>query len=282
MEALFYNKLDFNKVECTLCPHYCKISVNNFGNCKVRQNVNGTLESVEYGRICSVAVDPIEKKPLSHFLPGSQTYSIASPGCNFHCDNCQNDGISQHTMNEVYTNYMNPEDVVNQAIPYGSISYTYTEPLIFFEFVYDTSKLARSKGLKNIIVSNGHINEDPLKMLIPYLDAANIDLKCFDQNKHRSITKGKLNPVLNTLKLLKKNGVWLEISNLVIPGFTDDPTMVSNMCDWLVSEGFSDTPIHFLTFFPRFKMTEGFEMTKPETMEMVKNIARNSGIKYVY
>jgi len=282
VEALFYNKLDFNTVECTLCPHYCKIQSNHVGICKSRKNNNGVLEAEAYGKICSVAIDPIEKKPLNHFLPGTKTFSIASPGCNFKCDNCQNDGISQHSINDVNISYMSPEDVVEQALPHGSISYTYTEPLIFFEYIYDTARLARNKGLKNIIVSNGYINEEPLKMIIPYLDAANIDLKCFDENKHKIITKGKLEVVLNTLKLLKSNNVWLEITNLVIPGWTDDTKMIFNMCEWLVSNGFSENPLHFLRFFPRYKMNEGFESTKLETLETAKNIALGCGMKFVY
>jgi pyruvate formate lyase activating enzyme len=196
MEALFYNKLGHNKVECSLCPHYCNILPNHVGICRARKNNDGVLETIAYGRICSVAVDPIEKKPLYHFLPGSKTFSIAIPGCNFKCSNCQNDGISQHSIEDTNTSYISPEDVVEQASECGSISYTYTEPLIFFEYVYDTAKLAKGKGIKNIIVSNGYINERPLKMLAPYLDAANIDLKCFDEKVHQNLTKGKLDVVL--------------------------------------------------------------------------------------
>ena len=282
MEALFYNKLNDNVIECTLCPHYCKIRLNHFGICKSRQNNNGILEATAYGRICSVAVDPIEKKPLYHFLPGTKTYSIASPGCNFICNNCQNDGISQHSITDINTTYISPEEAVQQASIFGSISYTYTEPLIFFEYVYDTAKLARSKEIKNIIVSNGYINEEPLKMLCKYLDAANIDLKFFDEKRHKSMTGGKLEHVLNTLKILKENDVWIEITNLLIPDLSDDPNMILKMCQWLVENGFSDNPLHFSRFFPRYKMIEGFDYTKVETLEMAKNIALGAGMKYVY
>jgi pyruvate formate lyase activating enzyme len=281
MEALFYNKLEDNKVECTLCPHNCKLNPAQTGVCLARENQNGTLIATAYGKLCSVSVDPIEKKPLNHFLPHTLTYSIAMAGCNLKCTNCQNDEISQHSCNEIAGKFYSPNVIVQLAYAYPSISYTYTEPLIFFEFVLATAKLAHQAQKKNIIVSNGYINEKPLRMLAPYLDAANIDLKVFDDKLYKQITKGSLEPVLNTLKILKASGVWVEITNLIIPNHTDDMNIIRKMCEWLVVNGFSDNPLHFSRFFPRYKMMN-IPVTPKETLLEAKEIAKNCGINYVY
>ncbi len=279
----YYEKLENKKVICKLCPHECELSDGQTGLCNARQNENGELVSLSYGKIVAIHIDPIEKKPLYHFKPGSQTFSIGTAGCNLHCKNCQNSGISQKSPNELEFTEASPEQIVNSAIENGcnSISYTYTEPTIFYEFMLETAKLAHEKGLKNIIVSNGYINEEPLLELIPYIDAANIDLKCFNDSIYRKITTAHLQPVLNTLKTLKDNGIWLEITNLVIPGYTDDLKIIKEMCEWLVDNGFEDVPLHFSRFHPSYKMHD-VPSTSIETLDKAYEIAKSKGINYVY
>lgn len=279
----YYQKLNDKKVECTLCPHQCGLAPGQTGLCHARKNINGELESLTYGKPVAIHIDPVEKKPLYHFLPGSTTLSFGTAGCNMHCKNCQNSDISQANPDDIDFIATTPEQIVATALKNNcrSISYTYTEPTVFYEFMLETAKLAHEKGIKNIMVSNGYINPEPLKELIPYLDAANIDLKCFDDSLYRKITTARLEPVLGTLELLKENNVWLEITNLVIPGWTDDMKMISEMCEWLVANGFEDVPLHFSRFFPSYKMQD-VEPTPVETVEKAAEIARAKGIKYVY
>jgi pyruvate formate lyase activating enzyme len=279
----YYEKLKNKKVICKLCPHECKLSDGQTGLCNARQNENGELTSLSYGKIVAIHIDPIEKKPLYHFKPGSQTFSIGTAGCNLHCKNCQNSDISQKSPAELDFTETTPEQIVNSAIENGcnSISYTYTEPTIFYEYMLETAKLAHEKGLKNIIVSNGYINKKPLLELIPYIDAANIDLKCFNDSIYRKITTARLQPVLNTLKTLKDNGVWLEITNLVIPSYTDDLKMIEEMCEWLVDNGFENVPLHFNRFHPSYKMQD-VPSTSIETLDKAYEIAKSKGINYVY
>ncbi len=279
----YYQKLNDKKVECSLCPHQCELAPGQTGLCNARRNINGELKSLTYGKPVAIHIDPVEKKPLYHFLPGSTTLSFGTAGCNMHCKNCQNSNISQTSPDDIDFIAATPEQIVATALKNNcrSISYTYTEPTVFYEFMLETAKLAHEKGIKNIIVSNGYINPEPLKELIPYLDAANIDLKCFDDSLYRKITTARLEPVLETLKLLKENNVWLEITNLVIPGWTDDMVMISEMCDWLVANGFEDVPLHFSRFFPSYKMQD-VEPTPAETVEKAAEIAGSKGIKHVY
>ena len=281
--AKYYEKLEKNKVLCTLCPHGCIIKPGGIGLCNARKNENGELIALTYGKLIAIHIDPIEKKPLYHFKPQSETFSIGSAGCNLHCKNCQNSGISQKSITEHNYTDASPEQIVNSAIlnKCSSISYTYTEPTIFYELVLETSKLAHEKGLQNIIVSNGFINQEPLLELIPYIDAANIDLKCFNDSIYRDITTASLQPVLNTLKTLKEKGVWLEITNLVIPNHTDDLGMIEEMCDWLADNGFKDVPLHFSRFHPSYKMSD-VPSTPQATLEKAYKIAKDKGIKYVY
>lgn len=282
-QAMYYQKLDEGLVQCTLCPHGCVLSEGRMGRCKARQNVNGELVSLSYGNLVAVHIDPIEKKPLYHFLPGSSSFSIGTAGCNMNCKNCQNSEISQSSPTQVRYIRATPEQIVASAInnKSESIAYTYTEPTIFYEFVLETAKLAKKAGIKNIIVSNGFINPEPLKELIPYLDAANIDLKAFNDSIYREITSARLEPILNNLKILRDNGIWLEITNLIIPNHTDDMEMISEMCQWLVDNGFSETPLHFSRFFPAYKM-QNVPATPVKTVEQAAQIAKSKGIKYVY
>ena len=217
-EALFYKKLKNKIVQCELCPHFCTIKNGERGKCRVRENQNGKLISLVYGKPCSLALDPIEKKPFYHFLPGQQALSIASVGCNLACKHCQNYEISQAKPEEIPSLNLSPEQVIKEAKKQNVkiISYTYTEPTIFYEYMLDTAKLAKKSGLKNTIVSNGFINPKPLKQLCKYIDGANIDLKSISDDFYKKICGARVEPILEALKIYKYEGVWLEITNLII------------------------------------------------------------------
>ncbi|MFH1850657.1 MAG: AmmeMemoRadiSam system radical SAM enzyme [archaeon] len=270
MEARFYKKLK-GHVKCELCPHECAIKDGQYGLCHARKNADGRLMSMVYGRPVSVNVDPIEKKPLYHFLPGSRAFSIGTAGCNLRCGNCQNWQISQAAAEDILTEEMPPGRVAELAIENdcASIAYTYNEPTIFHEYAADTAEIARKEGLKNVIVTNGYINETPLGKW--NIDAANVDLKSFNDNFYRENCSGSLEPVLRTILRLKKMGVWVEITNLVIPGMSDDLKEIEDMCKWL-SRYAGDTVIHFSRFFPNYKLPS-IEPTPPETLERARKIA---------
>lgn len=252
--------------------------------CGVRQNKDGKLYSLVYARPCAIHVDPIEKKPLYHFIPGARAFSIATIGCNFFCGFCQNWQISKAGADNIEKEYddVSPEKVVElcKKEKCNIISYTYTEPTIFYEYMLDIAKLAKKEGIKNTIVSNGYISEKPLMELCKFIDGANIDLKAFTPGFYMKVCKGKLEPVLNTLKILKQEGVWLEITNLVVPGLNDDFKKIEEMCKWIAKELGKDTPLHFSRFHPDYKMTDG-EATQMETLEKAKNIAEKY-LDYVY
>lgn len=281
--ARYHEKLPDYVVRCHVCPHNCIIHEGRSGICFTRVNSQGDLYTIAYGNPCSLAVDPIEKKPLFHFFPGAKIYSLATAGCNFRCLNCQNWQISQSSPEELDHYDLMPEEVVEQAIHHDTrmIAFTYTEPTVFYEYMYDTAKVAHEKGLKTVIVSNGYINEQPLLDLCPYLDAANIDLKCFDDKIYQKLDGGRLQPVLDTLKTLKEKGVWLEITNLLVPTYTDNPEMIQAMCDWLVANNFADTPLHFSRFFPTYKL-EHLPPTSESILLQAKEIALKAGVKYIY
>lgn len=281
--ASYQEKLANNTIKCNLCPHNCIVKEGKTGICRVRENIGGILHSLSYGNPCSVSVDPIEKKPLFHFFPGTKIYSLATAGCNFHCLNCQNWSISQASPAELKHYELIPEEVVVQALSHntGSIAFTYTEPTVFYEYILDIAKIACSKGVKTVLISNGYINEKPLVELCKWLNAANIDLKCFDDTIYRKLTGGKLQPVLDTLKTLQKNGVWLEITNLIIPGWSDSPEMIKVMCEWLAENNFRDTPLHFSRFFPTYKLSQLLP-TPESSLVKAREIAEKAGIKYVY
>jgi pyruvate formate lyase activating enzyme len=251
--------------------------------CRNRVNYKGKLYTIAYGNPCAMHVDPIEKKPLYHFLPGTRSFSIATAGCNLACLNCQNWSISQASPKETRNYSLMPEKVTEQAVSNNcrSISYTYSEPITFYEYVYDSSVIARRSGIKNVLVSNGYINEKPLHDLCQVMDAANIDLKSFDENIYSKLNAGKLQPVLNSLKIFKQEGVWLEITNLVIPGWTDNLEMIRKMCDWLYQNDFQDTPLHFSRFQPLYKLNH-LPPTPVAVLEKAKAIALNAGLKFVY
>ncbi len=278
--ALFYKKLENNQIKCILCPNNCLIKPGSVGNCRVRKNEDGKLISLVYGKPCAVHVDPIEKKPIFHLLPGSDVFSIGTVGCNLHCKHCQNHEISQN--DEVFGHSLEPKEVVVEAIDKGckSIAYTYTEPTIFYEYVLDIARLAKRKGLKNIMVTNGYINQEPLKKLYRYIDAANVDFKAFDPRFYTRYCGGRLEPVLDTIKTIHKLGVWLELTNLVIPGLNDNMGLITKMVDWIHDKLSADVPLHISRFFPNYKMND-VPATNVKTLMKAYDIARKK-LHYVY
>ena len=282
-EAYFYQKLDNAVVQCQLCPRRCVIPPSKRGFCRVRENRNGTLFSLVYARPCSIHIDPVEKKPLFHFLPASSVFSIATVGCNLRCLFCQNWQISQARPEEINYTYLEPQELVERLRETRSpvIAYTYSEPVIFYEYMLDVAKLAKSQGIRNTMHSNGYINEEPLRKLSKYLDAANIDLKGFSQKYYSEMTMGDLDSVLKSLKILKEEGVWIEITNLILPGLNDDPQTITKMCLWIKDNLGDAVPIHFSRFWPMYKMLS-LNPTPTTTLERAKRIAQDCGLKYVY
>ena len=282
-EALFYKKLKNKIVQCQLCPNFCVIKENSLGKCLARKNINGRLISLSYGKPVAMHVDPLTKKPLYHFMIGADTFSIGTAGCTLKCANCQNYEIAHKSPEEIPTKFISPKEIVESAIKNNckSISYTYSEPTAFYEYVLDIAKLARKNKIKNVIVSNGYINEKPLKRLCKYIDAANIDLKGFSEEFYKKNCLGKLKPVLNSLKILKKNKIWLEVTNLIIPGLNDDPKEIEKMCKWIKNNLGSDVPLHFSRFFPMYKMLDK-QKTGIKILEDSYAIAKKQGIRYVY
>jgi pyruvate formate lyase activating enzyme len=281
-EAMFYIETP-KGMRCQICPNECDIKVGEAGDCRNRVNKNGKLWSTAYGNPCAIHIDPIEKKPLNHFLPGSTAFSFATAGCNLACLNCQNWSISQKSPDETENYDLPPHKVVENCISNkcSSIAYTYSEPITFYEYTYDTSVLARQTGIKNVLVSAGYINREPLLKFCKVIDAANIDLKSFSNEIYLKLNAGKLQPILDTLVTLKEEGVWLEITNLVIPSWTDDLEMIRRMCGWLAEKGFSETPLHFSRFTPMYKLTQ-LPPTPVNVLQSARDIARNEGLKYVY
>ena len=282
-ECRYYQRLDNGVVECQLCPHHCHIANGKTGRCRSRRNHDGVLVSEVYAKPCALAIDPIEKKPLYNFHPGTTCLSIACTGCNFRCLNCQNHDISQVSPEQVDHYALTPEQVVSLCLQHHcpGIAYTYTEPLTYIEYVIDIARLAHEKGLWNILVTAGYVCQGPLADLLPYLDAANIDLKSFIDEIYQRVSGGRLQPVLDTILAMKKAGVWIELTNLVIPGTNDDMDMIRRMCHWLVENEFSETPLHFSRFFPRYKMQD-IPPTPLQTLREAKQIALDEGLRYVY
>lgn len=283
-EAAYYTKLDKKLVQCQLCPRGCLIPDGKRGFCGVRENQNGILYTLVYAKPVTITEDdPIEKKPLFHFLPSRRTFSVATAGCNLHCKFCQNWEISQRKPEEVEYTYVDPVELINKVKASGRkiIAYTYTEPTIFYEYMLACTKLAHKEGIKNIMHSCGYINEAPLRVLAKYLDAANIDLKGFTDDSYAKLSEATLAPVLKTLKILKEEGVHLEITNLVLTGYNDDPATVKKMCLWIRDNLGEDTPLHFSRAFPMYKLTS-LNPTPVSTLERLRQIALVCGLKYVY
>ena len=281
-EAKFYEKIEGKQVKCNLCNHRCIIKNGSRGICNVRENNNGILFSLVYGKVIAQNIDPIEKKPLFHFHPGSKTYSIATEGCNFKCLHCQNYTISQKKNNDIIGKNISPEDIVKNAIQEDckSIAYTYTEPTIFFEYAYDIAKIASKKKLKNIFVTNGYITKEALEMISPYLNGANIDLKGMTNSFYRSICKAKLDPVLDNIQLFHDLGIWIEITTLIIPGYNDRLDEIKKIAGFIKNVD-ENIPWHVTRFHPDYKF-ENCPPTKIETLNNIIEIGKNEGLKYVY
>ena len=283
-EAIFYEKLEEKKVKCTLCPHQCIIHSGKRGICGVRENREGKLFSLVYEKVISWAVDPIEKKPLYHFLPGEAVFSFATVGCNFRCLNCQNYTISQISRQngEIPGERIPPEKIVQLTRKSRAkiIAYTYTEPTIFYEYAYDTCRLAHEQGIKNVFVTNGYIMPQPLKEISPFLDAANVDSKSMKETFYQKICGGKLKPVLDSIKLMRKLGIWVEVTTLVIPGMNDEEEEFESIARFLLQLG-NDIPWHISRFYPAYKMTRP-SYTPIETLHRAREVGKNAGLKYVY
>jgi pyruvate formate lyase activating enzyme len=283
-EAMLYRKLDEDKVHCFLCAQHCRIKPGERGKCGVRENQTGVLWSLIYGRLIAQNIDPIEKKPLYHFHPGSMSYSIATAGCNFSCLFCQNADISQspREYKSIFGNMTAAKDVVDSALKRrcATISYTYTEPTIFMEYALDVAREAHNAGLANVFVSNGYMTGEALEVIAPYLDAANVDLKAFSDKFYQEQCGAHLKPVLQTLEGMKKRGIWLEVTTLLIPGLNDDPAELRELAQFLVSLG-PDTPWHVSRFHPTYRLTDR-PPTPVETVRTAREIGLKAGLRYVY
>jgi pyruvate formate lyase activating enzyme len=281
-EAMFYSPTA-KGMKCKICPNNCTIREGEYGDCRTRLHEHGKLYTIAWGNPCAVHVDPIEKKPLYHFLPQSNAFSIATAGCNLACLNCQNWDISQASPLDTRNHDLPPEMVIENCKYYDckSIAYTYSDPVAFYEYTYDTSRIARVEGIKNILISAGYINPEPLREIAKYIDAANIDLKSFSNEIYEMLNAGTLQPVLDTLTFLKDNGIWLEITNLIVPEWTDDMDMIKKMCGWLTENGFEKYPLHFSRFHPQHKLAQ-LPPTPKSVLENAYQIAKNEGMEYVY
>jgi pyruvate formate lyase activating enzyme len=283
VEARYYKKHPDREIECQLCPRLCKLGDKERGYCGVRQNDGGTYYTLVYGKACSANVDPIEKKPFFHFLPGTDAFSIATAGCNVNCKFCQNWQISQVRAEQVPHTDLPPEEVAAAAernrCP--SIAYTYTEPIVYYEYMYDSAVAARKKGLRNCVVTAGHIQPEPLQELLKVVDAVKIDLKSFRQDFYKEYVRGDLQPVLDSIKAVGRSKVWLEIVYLVIPTLNDRGEDIRNMCRWLVKEVGPDIPLHFSRFYPMY-LIKNLPPTPISTLENLRAIALEEGVHYAY
>jgi len=284
-EARLYEKLDEGKVKCHLCAHRCTIADGKRGVCQVRENQGGVLYTLVYGLSISQAIDPVEKKPLFHFFPGSTAFSFATVGCNFHCSFCQNWQISQMVRDEghIQGHEASPDYLASAAYHYGckSIAYTYTEPTIFFEYAYDTAVRADKWGIKSIYVTNGYMTEEMLDAFGPYLHAANVDLKAFNDDFYRKTCGARLQPVLDAIKAMKKRGIWVEITTLVVPGQNDSEEELRHLAEFIAQEAGVDTPWHVSRFHPEYRMRD-VRATPLSTLHRARDIGLQAGLRYVY
>jgi pyruvate formate lyase activating enzyme len=282
-EAYFYKKLADGAVQCGTCPHECVVLPGHRGRCQTKVNIEGRLFSISYGNPCVVHVDPVEKKPLQHFYPGSKAFSLAVAGCNFCCLNCQNWEISQTSPDKTRNYDVPPDEVVSTAKRYGckSIAYTYSEATTFYEYMVDISAKAKQAGIKNIWVSNAYISQAALDRLCNVIDAASVNLKSFSDKIYWDLNGGHLQPVLETFQTLHRRGVWMEIINLVIPTYTDDMDMIKRMCGWILQNLGPEYPLHFSRFSPQYKLVH-LPPTPVEVLEEAKVTALEEGLHYVY
>ncbi len=284
--AVLWDKKRGLKVGCKLCSWRCVIADGNVGHCGVRKNVGGVLYSLNYHKVCAANADPIEKKPLFHFLPSSSSYSISAPGCNFRCDFCQNWQISQMALEHGWIDGqdISPQDIIDDAQFDGcrSIAYTYTEPTIFMELCADCGVLSKEAGLKNVFVSNGYMTPEAVDFAADWLDAINIDLKAFSDDYYKNLCKAKLRPVLDTIKYIAKHtDIWMEITTLIIPGENDSDEELKAIADFIVSKTGCDTPWHVSRFYPTYKM-DSKGSTPVEMLERAYEIGKRAGLRYIY
>ncbi len=281
-ECYHYEKKG-GKTECLVCPNHCELAPGDRSACKVKVNIDGTAYTLAYGNPCAINTDPIEKKPLFHFLPGSTAFSMATAGCNLRCLNCQNWEISQKKPEEVESRELFPEDVIKTASAHGckSIAYTYSEPVAYYEYMFDTAKLAKSNGIKNIMVTNGYISRAALEPLCQYIDAASVNLKGFSEEIYNTLNGGHLKPVLETLKALKEFNVWFEIITLLVPTYTDNMETIKGITGWILKNLGQDTPLHFSRFNPEYKL-DRLPPTSVETLLRAQDYATKAGLHYVY
>jgi len=285
-EAVCWEPAGDNAVQCFLCAHRCRIQEGKTGLCCVRKNLQGTLYSLSYNRVCAASADPIEKKPLFHFLPGTASFSIATPGCNFKCDFCQNWQISQAPAesSRIDGRPVDPQHIVTsaQAAHCRSIAYTYTEPTVFMELCADCGRLAKSRGLANVFVSNGYMTPEAIDYARDWLDAINIDLKAFDPAYYRNLCKARLEPVLDTIRAVARDtDIWLEITTLIMPGQNDGADQLRQLADFLVTQAGPDVPWHISRFYPQYKHTDA-RATALKTLETAYDIGKAAGLHYVY
>ncbi len=281
-EAMFYKRLENNKVQCLLCSHYCKILPGKRGICRVREDQEGVLYTLNYRKLIAANIDPIEKKPLFHFYPGSKSYSVAAMGCNFRCLHCQNWSISQPERDIIEGQVVSPERIVQNALDSDclSISYTYTEPTIFYETALEIARLARNKGLKNIFVTNGYISPDALNHIAPYLDAANIDLKAMSDTFYRKVCGARLEPVLDRIKQYYELGIWVEITTLIIPGYNDEDDELGEIAQFIADID-KEIPWHISAFYPTYKLNDA-PPTPVSTLQRAYKVGKDKGLHYVY
>ncbi|MCA1796280.1 MAG: AmmeMemoRadiSam system radical SAM enzyme [Geobacteraceae bacterium] len=281
-EAMFWSAEKDRYVRCTLCPHLCRIAPGARGVCHVRENHDGVLYSLNYGRIVASNVDPIEKKPLYHYVPGSQSFSVAAAGCNMHCRHCQNASISQ-VEDEIPGEDIEPRRIVAAAQRSGcrTIAYTYTEPTIYYETMLETATLARDVGLENIMISNGYIEAEPFARLAPLLHAANVDLKAFNDKVYRQLCGARLQPILESLQRIYAAGVWLEVTTLVIPGYNDDHTQLKAIAGFIAAELGPEVPWHVSAFYPTYRLLD-VPPTPEDTIRRACEIGTQAGLQHVY
>ncbi|MBL7078116.1 AmmeMemoRadiSam system radical SAM enzyme [Candidatus Shapirobacteria bacterium] len=282
-EASFYETLDNGNVRCQLCPNRCVLAPGQRGICKARENINGKLYSLVYGKPVSINVDPIEKKPLYHFLPGTKIYSLATAGCNLDCQYCQNWDIAHRQPEDLASLDMTPQQVVDEALKAKAeaVAFTYNEPTVWYEYMLDIAKLAKQNNLKTVIITAGYINQEPLKQLLPYLDAVKIDFKSIKAETYQTLIKGNLEPVLETIKTVHQSGKWLELVHLVVPGFTDNLEEVAQLCTWIKDNLGPDVPLHLSRFWPKYKLLN-LPPTPEKTLKEARKICLEIGLNYVY
>jgi pyruvate formate lyase activating enzyme len=283
-EARWWQTESDGKILCTLCPRYCRLGTGQGGFCYIRKNIGGKLYSLGYGTSTGFAIDPIEKKPLNHFLPGSEILSFGTAGCNLGCRFCQNWSISKAKLDEAGSQNATPEEVVSLALKnhVPSLAFTYNDPVIWGEFVIDVSRLARQHGLKSVMVTAGYVTPEARSEVFRYIDAANVDLKAFTERFYHKMTFSHLDPVLDTLQWLKhETDIWFEITNLMIPGENDDPEETRRLCDWVINHLGDGVPLHFTAFHPDFKLTDK-PPTPAATLVRARQIAQSAGIKFCY